>query len=108
MRRAVSFAVLLGLACPLASARAADPPAPGDVRDAIPTLEERLTTGLRVQAPADTAFCERVATLVQRGELPAKVVDSTYLWAVRRGKEYPFPAFRYAIRIKAARLGVKL
>lgn len=108
MRRLVSFAVLFGLACAPPLAPAADPPAPGDVRDAIPTLEERLTTGLRVRAPADTAFCERVASLVQTGELPAKVVDATYLWAVRRGKEYPFPAFRYAIRIKAARLGVKL
>jgi hypothetical protein len=45
---------------------------------------------------------------VQEGRLPAKVVDATYLWAVNRGRKYPFPAFEQALRIKAARLGAAL
>jgi hypothetical protein len=36
------------------------------------------------------------------------VVDSTYFWAVSRGKKYPFPAFEHSIRIQAAKLGVPL
>jgi len=86
--------------------RAAEPTA--TARGAIASLEERLKAGLKVQAPADVAFCDRVIEAVRAGKLPAQVVDSTYLWAVRRGKKYPFPAFQVAIRAKAERLGVSL
>lgn len=77
-------------------------------RGAVASLEERLTAGLKVSAPADVAFCERVAELVRAGELPVQLVDSTYLWAVRRGRKYPFPAFERALRMKAEKLGVTL
>jgi hypothetical protein len=95
--------LLLAMAAPTA-ARAAEPAA----RAAIASLEDRLKAGLKVRAPADVAFCDRVIEAVRAGEIPAQVVDSTYLWAVRRGKKYPFPAFRQAIRVKAERLGVTL
>ena len=77
-------------------------------RSSIPTLADRLKTGLRVQAPDDVAFCDAVADQVRIGRLPGKLVDSTYLWAVQRGKKYPFPAFAHVMRIKAAKLGVTL
>ena len=86
--------------------RAAEPAA--TARGAVASLEERLTAGLKVRAPADVAFCERVAALVRAGELPVQLVDSTYLWAVRRGRKYPFPAFERALRLKAEKLGVTL
>jgi hypothetical protein len=72
------------------------------------SLEDRLVTGLRVQRPADVAFVENVAQAVDRGQLPGKLVDSTYLWAVRRAKKYPFPAFAEALRLQASRLGITL
>jgi hypothetical protein len=78
--------------------------APGSIGD----LAERLTTGLRVKAPADVAFCERVAQAVREGRLPEQVVDSTYTWAIARGKKYPFPAFEHVITLQAAKLGVAL
>lgn len=96
--------MILALTMPTAI-RAAEPTAG---RQAIASLEERLKAGLRVQTPVDVAFCDRVVELVRTGKLPAQVVDSTYLWAVRRGRKYPFPAFRQAIRLKAERLGVSL
>ena len=77
---------------------------PGKVAD----LAARLTTGLRVKAPADVAFCEQVAARVREGRLPAELVDATYTWAIGRGKKYPFPAFQHVIRLKAAKLGVPL
>lgn len=86
--------------------RAAEPAA--TTRGAIASLEERLKAGLKVQAPADVAFCDRVVEAVRTGEIPVQVVDSTYLWAVRRGKKYPFPAFQFALRAKAERLGISL
>jgi len=78
--------------------------APGSIGD----LAERLTTGLRVKAPADVAFCERVAQAVREGRLPEQVVDSTYSWAIARGKKYPFPAFEHVMTLQAAKLGVVL
>jgi hypothetical protein len=88
-----------------AALRAAEP---APARGAVASLQERLEAGLKVRAPADVAFCERVAELVRAGKLPVQLVDSTYLWAVRRGRKYPFPAFQHALRVKADRLGVSL
>ena len=71
-------------------------------------LAEQLKTGLRVKAPGDVAFCEQVAELVQRGNLPEKYVDSAYTYAINRGRKYPFPAFERIIRLQASKLGVSL
>jgi len=72
------------------------------------TLESRLTTGLKARRPEDVEFVERVAEMVRAGQLPAKVVDSTFLWAIRRRQAYPFPAFQRALRIQADRLGISI
>lgn len=102
MRR--RFFLLLAMIAP-STARATEP---ATTRDTIVALEERLTAGLKARTPAEVAFCERVVELVREGRLPAQVVDSTYLWAVRRGRKYPLPAFQYALRAKAEKLGVRL
>ena len=52
------------------------------------------------------AFCERVARAVREGRLPQQVVDSTYTWAIARGRKYPSPAFEHVIAIQPAKLGV--
>lgn len=102
--RSTVIALSLGLALPTAG-----PAQPAHAASAaIETLAEQLKTGLRVQAPEDVAFCDEVARLVRVGRLPARVVDGTYTWAIRRGRKYPFPAFAAALRIKADRLGVRL
>jgi len=102
--RGISFAFLVAFV--IAGTTAAEPPA--SPRPPVIELAERLKAGLRVQVPRDTAFCDTVARLVHEGRLPGQVVDSTYLWAVSRGRKYPFPAFEQALRIKAARLNVPL
>ena len=101
----VAIVFTTGLLPPAAarSLLAADP-ATGSVAD----LAARLTTGLRVKAPDDVAFCERVAGLVRDGRLPVEVVDATYTYAIGRGKKYPFPAFQHVMRLKATKLGVPL
>jgi len=77
-------------------------------RTGVADLAERLKAGLRVERPADVAFCDAVARHVAEGRLPRQVVDGTYAWSLARGRKYPFPAFAHALRIKAARLGVSL
>ncbi len=100
-----ALALVLSVAVAALAATRADDSSP---RSAVASLEDRLKSGLRVQAPQDADFCDRVVRLVRDGDLPAQVVDSTYLWAVRRGKQYPFPAFKFALQAKAAKLGVRL
>ena len=72
------------------------------------SLEDQLNTGLKTRRPEETAFIEGVARLVNEGKLPRKLVDSTFMWAVRRRQTYPFPAFERALRLQADRLGVGL
>jgi hypothetical protein len=78
---------------------------PDDPRQQV-SLEDRLVTGLRATRPDDVAYCERVAEATRTGALPAKLVDSTYLWAVGRQAKYPLPAFAQALSIQCRRLGI--
>ena len=101
--RPILTAALLCLSLP-AAACAAEPAKVGTVLG----LEDRLKTGLRARRPEEFAFIDEVARLVRTGDLPVKLVDSTYLWALDRQRKYPFPVFERALRIQADRLGVGL
>lgn len=107
MSRVTLAAVVLAVALPQA-AMATRVGGAEQAGDRVADLADRLATGLRVRAPGDVAFCERVATLVREGRLPAELVDATYVWAVGRGRKHPFPAFQHVMRIKAAKLGAPL
>lgn len=72
------------------------------------SLEDQLKTGLKARRPEETEFIAEVARLVDTGRLPRKLVDSTFMWAMRRRQTYPFPAFERALRLQADRLGVGL
>lgn len=103
MRSARTTLVLaLMLLAATAPVRAEPPP------NGAAALADRLKTGLRVQTPRDKAFCDAVAERVRTGRIPADLVDATYIWAIARGRKYPFPAFEHVMRIKAARLGTSL
>jgi hypothetical protein len=101
--RPLLAALLIGLA-PLAATPAAEPAKPGTVLG----LADRLKTGLKARRPEETAFLDEVARLVRAGELPVKLVDSTYLWAIQRQQKHPYPLFERALRIQAGRIGVEL
>jgi hypothetical protein len=72
------------------------------------SLEDQLKTGLKARRPEETEFIDEVARLVNTGRLPRKLVDSTFMWALRRRTSYPFPAFERALRLQADQLGVDL
>lgn len=109
VRQAFAAAVLLAVLTCLDHAVLATGPesVPGNDGGEV-SLVDRLKSGLRVKAPRDVRFVETVAQRVREGRLPAKVVDSTYLWAVSRGKKHPFPAFEHVIRLQAEKLDVSL
>jgi len=100
-------ALLAGRACAAPSAGAAGSVEAGDDATDI-SLADRLKTGLRARRPEETEFVEHVARLVDTGKLPRKLVDSTYIWAIRRRSDYPLPAFQRALHLQAERLGVPL
>lgn len=80
---------------------------PPEGRDgAAAGLEDRLLAGLQVRRPADRDYIGRVVGMVEEGRLPPKLVDATFLWAVRRRQRHPLPAFREALRLQADRLGI--
>lgn len=111
MRQLLIAASLAGVLSTFQAARqgwAEDPlPATEDGKAAV-SLGSRLTTGLKARRPEEVEFVERVAGMVEKGQLPAKVVDSTYLWAIRRRQAYPFPSFQRALRLQADRLGITI
>lgn len=72
------------------------------------SLEDQLKTGLKARRPEEIEFIEDVVRAVNSGQLPRKVVESTYVWAVRRRQTWPYPAFERALRIRADLLGVSL
>lgn len=84
---------------------AAADPSPTPPRAEV-SLKDRLITGLRAVRPDDIAYCERVAKATQTGQLPVKLVDSTYFWAVGRGTDFPLPSFAKALDIQCRRLGI--
>ena len=51
-------------------------------------------------------FPDNVVTLVQLKVLPQQLVETTFLWARRQHARIPFPYFRRALQIRAARLGL--
>ena len=98
------FMALALSALPGSSGRADDPVGGAEVI----SLEDQLKTGLKARRPEETEFIEEVARLVNAGKLPRKLVDSTFMWALRRRTNYPFPAFERALRLQADQLGVGL
>ncbi len=104
LRRHTIICLLMSLAAASLSARGDDLPPAGRTVG----LEDRLKAGLRAQLPAEEDFIEKVVLLVRTGKLPGKLVDSTYIWAIERRKEYPFPAFEKALRLQADKIGVRL
>ena len=71
------------------------------------TLRELLEKDLRVRRPEEFAFINRVMQLVEEGELPEKMVYTTYLWA-RRKPRRPLQYFELALRLRADKLGIDL
>jgi hypothetical protein len=109
-RLAVCTVVVLAgpfIAAQVVAAPPADPAEPAAAAARRPaTLADRLKADLRVQLPEDEEYCDQVATLVEQGHLPERLVTSTQAWAAAKGRKYPFPLFRKALEMKAARLGL--
>ena len=85
-----------------------------------PTLEERLTFGLRVRTADEKKFIKKIVGLVNIGKLDQKYVDQAFFWVQREIKrkqegdpkakkhieKYPFFYFKQIVKLNAKRAGV--
>ncbi len=75
----------------------------------VATLQQQLEKGLRLRRPNEFAYAERVATLVQQGQLPLKVVQGSFNYARRRDhRRYPFVYFQRVLDLRAKKIGVTI
>jgi hypothetical protein len=102
LRVFVLWAVLGALAVSLAHAQIVST---GGV--IVPTLKQQLQVGLLARTPDEQAFVDEVVSMVDSGNLPLSLVQSTFLWA-RRHRPYPMQYFERALRVRANDLGISL
>ena len=75
----------------------------------VATLQQQLEKGRRLRRPNEFEYAERVATLVQRGQLPLKLVQGSFNYARRRDhRRYPFVYFQRVLDLRAKKIGVTI
>jgi len=74
-----------------------------------PSLKDLLEKGLKARRPVEFEFIGTVVQLVDGGQLPQTMVQSTFLWARKKRVRYPFQYFEFALRQRAKdELGIDL
>ena len=67
-------------------------------------LKSQLEKGLRARRPVEFAYIAQVVQLVESGDLPRSLVDTTFVWA-RKQKRHPLQYFQFALQSRANALG---
>ena len=75
---------------------------------ALPSLEDRLNSGLKSRRPEEFTFVGTVAQRVQTGQIPEALVLQTMQWSLRKNPKFPFFYFQFAVKKQATALGVTL
>jgi len=76
----------------------------------VAELRDQLESGLKARRPQEFQFIARVIALVNADRLPLALVRSTFHWARKktRFKGHTFTYFERALRIRAARIGIRI
>ena len=76
----------------------------------VADLKQQLEKGLRARRPEEFQFVDLVVKMVGNDTLPLALVRSTFLWAKKKAitTRYPFPYFERALRVRAAKQGIKI
>ena len=86
----------------------AEAPALGKGLSASLTYKTQLEKGLKARRPSDFTFISTVVTAVDHGTIPQKMVNETFDFARSKSAQYPFIYFQFALRKRAAKIGVSL
>lgn len=70
-------------------------------------LETQLQKGLKARRPVEFQYISEIVELVEKGELPRKLVVTTYLAAQQR-RRHPLQWFQLALEARARGLDVEL
>ena len=71
-------------------------------------LSETLRFGLKCRRPLEFEFVALVVQKVEQKLLPRELVLSAMTYAQLRNKERPYPYFEFAMKKRAAAIGVEL
>jgi hypothetical protein len=76
----------------------------------VADLESRLMNGLRARTDEEKAYVKRVVESVNKGELPVKLVDSSYFWVRKNRPDHNFPLFYFkkVLEFRAKAAGIPL
>ena len=79
------------------------------------SLADQLNKGLKAKTKCDKAFIALVVAAVDEGELPRRLVDTTFLWARKHAAKKseqrrlrPIIYFQPVLVLKAKKIGLKL
>jgi hypothetical protein len=97
----LTLMVLAQVAPEPVAAQSSGPGTPG-----VASLQQTLENGLKARTPDEFAFIAVVVAKVNAGELPVKLVDTTFEWA--RRKSHPMQFFEFGLRERARKAGVLL
>ena len=108
MKARISFvlALILGWSRSESVGLAADSPPPALSGGGVYhlDLQGQLEKGLKARRPVEFAYIAQIITLVEAGDLPRELVDSTFVWA-RKKRTMRLQYFQFALQARAAKRG---
>jgi hypothetical protein len=69
---------------------------------------ETMKAALRTDTIEEDGFIDYVIGKVNKGQLPADLVDSTFQWARKKSTKHRFQYFKYALMVRASYIGIKI
>lgn len=108
LARAVTFFSGLASGLIIVGRSRAEAPALGKGLSSSLTFKAQLEKGLKARRPSDFTFIDTVITAVDNGTIPQKMVNETFDFARSKSTQYPFIYFQFALRKRAAKIGVTL
>ncbi len=67
-----------------------------------------MKAALHTTTIEEGGFIDRVITMVNKGQLPADLVDSTFEWARKKPYKHRFQYFKQALIVRAASIGIRI
>jgi hypothetical protein len=85
--------------------RAAEPAVIGTNMGVQIDLKTELQKGLKARRPCEFQYIDQLIALMEAGEVPQSMVDSTFIWA-RKQPTRQLQYFQFALRARADKLGI--
>ena len=110
MKARIGFvlALLLGWSrCELTGLCADPPPPPALTGGGVSNLDlqGQLEKGLKARRPVEFAYIAQIVQLVEDGDVPRELVDSTFVWA-RKKRTKRLQYFQFALQARASQQGI--